>query len=346
MVKQTWKISDKERNRILNLHESATKKLYLFNEQDTKIEGKTWQLCSTQITQVGDRFFAQIGEPSPIEIPKLSEVYGTIQGRNFVLDQLTQNGLKVGKWMNNQESCSQNFPSQYKGVSEYNWFCYFDDVSSKLIKNAEGKESYMKDNVPKYGLLSWDGTLRTSMNDFTPEEIQKDKNGVKVQFNVNRSKSFVLEVSPAMVGSEVTEKEPEKEIVRDEPEMQEFNYESPFVFAKTDLTPEAEIQFKKFIDTIKSKYQGVKGNVEVITSASIDAEPSSKERYNMELSTKRANKIIERLKNETGNTSLMFIPKPLGQTDRFAPGMRFPNADTEQTSPNRRLIIKLPKIYR
>ena len=35
MIKQTWEISNKERNRILYLHESATKNLYLMSEQNT-----------------------------------------------------------------------------------------------------------------------------------------------------------------------------------------------------------------------------------------------------------------------------------------------------------------------
>ena len=34
MVKQTWVVNEEEKNRILNLHETATKKLYLLNEQD------------------------------------------------------------------------------------------------------------------------------------------------------------------------------------------------------------------------------------------------------------------------------------------------------------------------
>ena len=33
MIKQKWEISEDERNRILNLHESATKNLYLIKEQ-------------------------------------------------------------------------------------------------------------------------------------------------------------------------------------------------------------------------------------------------------------------------------------------------------------------------
>ena len=35
MIKQTWEVSNEERNRILSLHESATKNLYLMSEQNT-----------------------------------------------------------------------------------------------------------------------------------------------------------------------------------------------------------------------------------------------------------------------------------------------------------------------
>jgi hypothetical protein len=35
MIKQTWEISNEEKNRILSLHESATKNLYLMSEQNT-----------------------------------------------------------------------------------------------------------------------------------------------------------------------------------------------------------------------------------------------------------------------------------------------------------------------
>lgn len=37
MIKQTWEISNEERNRILSLHESATKNLYLMSEQGAEV---------------------------------------------------------------------------------------------------------------------------------------------------------------------------------------------------------------------------------------------------------------------------------------------------------------------
>ena len=39
MIKQTWEISNDERNRILSLHESATKNFYLMSEQDSSVQG-------------------------------------------------------------------------------------------------------------------------------------------------------------------------------------------------------------------------------------------------------------------------------------------------------------------
>ena len=36
MIKQTWNISEEDKERILNLHESATKRYYLLNEQYTE----------------------------------------------------------------------------------------------------------------------------------------------------------------------------------------------------------------------------------------------------------------------------------------------------------------------
>jgi outer membrane protein OmpA-like peptidoglycan-associated protein len=110
------------------------------------------------------------------------------------------------------------------------------------------------------------------------------------------------------------------------------------------LTPEAEKKFQELLQNIKKYYNNIAGDVEVITSASIDADPVTKEKYNMDLSMRRANKIIERLKSETGNNSLRFIPKPIGQTEQFAPGLKYPKHSQSETGPNRRLIIKLPKI--
>ena len=128
----------------------------------------------------------------------------------------------------------------------------------------------------------------------------------------------------------------------------ELNIESPFEFDKVTLTNDAKSSFNKFIESVKENYVNVQGDVEVICSASIDGAPDQKRiDYDMNLSKKRAEAIVSILKANLPGTKLNFIPKGIGQTDQFAPGKKFPEVkDTNQTAPNRRLIIKLPQIMK
>ena len=132
----------------------------------------------------------------------------------------------------------------------------------------------------------------------------------------------------------------------------ELNIESPFKFNETNLTDEAKQEFKDFIKSIKTNYSDATGDVEVISSASIDEDPEGKLKtgqkrkdYNMDLSKKRAETIASLLKNSLPGIKLNFIPKGIGETDQFAKGKKWPDVtDENQTAPNRRLIIKLPQI--
>jgi outer membrane protein OmpA-like peptidoglycan-associated protein len=132
----------------------------------------------------------------------------------------------------------------------------------------------------------------------------------------------------------------------------ELNIESPFRFNETNLTDEAKQEFKDFIKSIKTNYSDATGDVEVISSASIDEDPEGKLKtgqkrkdYNMDLSKKRAETIASLLKNSLPGIKLNFIPKGIGETDQFAKGKKWPDVtDENQTAPNRRLIIKLPQI--
>ena len=128
----------------------------------------------------------------------------------------------------------------------------------------------------------------------------------------------------------------------------ELNIESPFKFDETNLTDDAELEFNKFIESVKENYANVQGDVEVICSASIDGAPDQKRiDYDMNLSKKRAEAIVSILKTSLPGTKLNFIPKGIGQTDQFAKGKKWPDVkDKNQTAPNRRLIIKLPQIMK
>jgi outer membrane protein OmpA-like peptidoglycan-associated protein len=134
----------------------------------------------------------------------------------------------------------------------------------------------------------------------------------------------------------------------------ELNIESPFKFDSIQLTDMAQSEFNDFIQSIKTNYSNVTGDVEVISSASIDGDPEGKVAsgqkrtdYDMDLSKKRAHSIVSILKNNLPETKLNFIPNGIGETDQFASGKKWPEVkDTNQTAPNRRLIIKLPQIMK
>jgi len=134
----------------------------------------------------------------------------------------------------------------------------------------------------------------------------------------------------------------------------ELNIESPFNFNETNLTDDAKQEFIDFIKSIKTNYSNATGNVEVTCSSSIDKNPEGKvasgqkrKDYNMDLSKKRAQIIVSKLKNNLRGIKLNFIPNGIGETDQFAPGKKWPEVkDENQTAPNRRLIIKLPQIMK
>lgn len=325
MIKQNWNIDNSEKMRILNLHESATKKHYLKEQSEKQ---KSWRLCSYTIYEEGGKFYSTNYEGDTFEIPKLSEVEGTIQDNDVTFDGTTYNGIELGIEMKQSITC-KNVTSQGQYGSQ-SWIVYFDDIETQK---------------PVLSAFGWNGEMQTGQSDFTGMKIPKDKDGIVIKYKKQRTRSFMLEVAPVMEGTPIEEREQPTPEPTPEYEDIEFNVDSPFNFDQTTLTPDAEKRFLEFIENIKQNYQGVKGNVDVITSASIDADPATREKYNMDLSTRRANTIIDRLKSALGETSLTFTAKPIGQTDQFAPNVKWPLVkDVNQTAPNRKLIIRLPKI--
>jgi outer membrane protein OmpA-like peptidoglycan-associated protein len=332
MLKQDWCINESEKSRILNLHENATKKHYITEQDQSR---KSWRLCGNTVFEKDGRYYTTDGEGTMLEIPKLSELEGVIQRGDLVLNQVTENGIKLGDDFNMTRMCSNKKPQMYAGMDSL--FVYFDDLETQL---------------PYFGILGWNGRVGTSKDDFMGEKIPKDKDGVVVKFKKSRSKSFILEISPAMKGSldgggttEPTKEKPKPEIIS-------LNLQSPFIFDDIKLTPEAENEFLNFMKNLKKNYQGMKGNVDIITTASIDGDPNTRlkngmtrQQYDLELSRRRANEIVRRLENESGVTSLNFIAKGIGQTSQYGPS--WPDAkSTSETAPNRRLIINLPTIER
>jgi outer membrane protein OmpA-like peptidoglycan-associated protein len=168
-------------------------------------------------------------------------------------------------------------------------------------------------------------------------------------------KSYILSFVPGQYTTSFISGKPEETPVETPTETPfELNIESPFEFDSVSLTPEAQIEFDKFIQSIKTNYANATGDVQVTCSASIDGDPEGKvasgqkrKDYDMTLSKKRAEAIVSTLKNSLPGIKLNFIPNGIGETDQYAPRKKWPEVqDKNQTAPNRRLIIKLPQIMK
>lgn len=325
MIKQNWNIPTEEKLRILNLHETATKKLYLSEQTEGQ---KSWRLCGYIIYEQGGKYFTQNESNETIEIPRLSEVKGTITQGEIVFDEITNNGIDLGQEMKTTMQCASKFPQAARGYESF--FTYFDDLESM---------------TPIYGVIGSMGQMQTGVSDFIDTPPQRDKDGVVVQFKKSRSKSFMIEVSPAMVAT--LAKQNTNPTIPPKKQPVVLNLQSPFVFDSINLTPEAEKEFIDFMQKLKQEYANVEGTVDVITTASIDGDPNkvlnngmTRRDYDLNLSRRRADEIVRRLNSESGVTSIKFVPKGIGQTNRYGPS--WPDANsTNETAPNRRLMIDL-----
>jgi len=333
MIKQTWEISQEERNRIISLHESATKNFYILSEQNEVTE---WDLLGFTVSKEGERYYVILQPDTSIEIPTINQLSLQIDKSQYDKNklvykptELTQNALKVGEVMGSDSLRVGFSDGKGKEVLEGSnlRYCAFNTLR----------------NAPEFGQISFKGGLYKGQGKFNLEKV-KEKVGSIVTFNKNYTDTFIIELNDLKLGNPVKETPPSP-IPPPEKITKVFDIKSPFEFDKTELTPDAEKRFKEFIEIIKTYYNNIGGDVTVTTSASIDSDPSKTEQYNMDLSKRRSQTIIDRLKNESGNNTLNFIPNPIGQTDQFDPGSKWPEVkDKNLTAPNRRLIIKLPEI--
>ena len=362
MIKQNWIILQEEKLRILNLHENATKNLYL-NEQkaggqlvgaspepSTKVDEAEitplpppnvpgWFLCSWEVLPQDGKYYIKTSE-GMVEIPKLSEFEAEVvdNGTGVAFGQPVKNGLKWGEKAFNDpyNECFQEYPLAYSGAKFY--FIFFDDVEY---------------NRPVFAFMDFKGELQTGAGNMIDVKPMKHKDGKIIKWGRTRTTRFVLEISNAVTGQPYTlvPKNPE---IKPELEVFELNLDSPFVFDSVELTPEAKIKYDEFVKGVKENYQGVTADVEVITSASIDGDPEevlksgeTRKQYDLNLSKARAEAIVDKLTNEVGIPTLKFLPKGIGQTSAYGPGWTKEKPTTiDQTAPNRKLIIKLPQITR
>jgi outer membrane protein OmpA-like peptidoglycan-associated protein len=316
-------------------------------QTDEQISQNAWYLCGYTVIEENGRYFVTDRKGTRTEIPFRDQLQGTGRGGRATIefDELTSNAIKVGNVMKQGITCARSLPMEYQNAD--GWICFM----VRDGKHVEGNNYVDTPIHPIYGAYSYQGSLgieRYPDESVSPAKTVKQKEGSIVQYRQTRTEDFVFEVSPALEGDFIQHNpqpiKPTPPPIK-QPTVVQLDIQSPFEFDKVTLTPEAEQQFNLFIEKMKSNYQGATGDVEVLCSASIDADPAKKAQYNQKLSENRALTIVNRLKTETGITTMNFIPKGIGQTSQFAPDLKWPEVtDQNKTAPNRRLIIKLPKI--
>lgn len=86
MIKQTWEISNEERNRILSLHESATKNFYIMFEQNTdEIKKESINLIKRVEFPAGLHSASAVNLENLIDLSKIEEFLKKYQRKNITI---------------------------------------------------------------------------------------------------------------------------------------------------------------------------------------------------------------------------------------------------------------------
>jgi outer membrane protein OmpA-like peptidoglycan-associated protein len=352
MIKQTWNINEDEKNRILNLHESATKRMYL-SEQNEVEPTSYYEIDGTGLkfkVRNGKLYYAILDEENDMVIPKIF-MNGNVA--DFKVDSDTFE-LLPNKGFENSIAITDDFwpdieaapnakPQNYNNV-DFKFIALLPNIKAIGTPNPKmvGRPIVFTASIVQQDIetLKRYGLTQSDDGSISPlTYVKKGRNGIYVK------------LYPSAGHTSYYSGEPEP---TPDPTPFELNVESPFEFDKVTLTADAKTEFDKFIQSIKTNYANATGDVEVTTSSSIDGDPEGKvasgqkrKDYDMALSKKRAEAIVSILKNSLPGIKLNFIPNGIGQTDQYAPGKKFPDVkDVNQTAPNRRLIIKLPQIMK
>lgn len=354
MIKQTWNINEDEKNRILNLHESATKRLYL-SEQDESEDKSYYNVAGMGFKIINNKLFS-VSVDEKGNVRPLSNLNGVLSDFKILLD--LSSGEPEGEPVGSEFAENVDLATTYwQNIVNY-------DAAPMAYKNIKFKLFGIVPKSPKFKANQIGTPMVFGANisvldknyfkEFGSNSQYKESEDGTISANTyirKNGRSYILSFVPGQYTTSFvsgkTEETPEETPF-------ELNIESPFEFDKVTLTPNAKQEFDKFIQSIKTNYANSTGDVQVISSSSIDGDPEGKvasgqkrKDYDMVLSKKRAETIVSTLKNSLPGIKLNFIPNGIGQTDQFAPGKKFPEVkDTNQTAPNRRLIIKLPKIMK
>jgi outer membrane protein OmpA-like peptidoglycan-associated protein len=361
MIKQTWNISEDEKNRILNLHESATKRMYLSEqEKEEEIDDSFYKLGSEFYFKINQNYLYSLADSTAGQ--QWTYVNGNIY--DLKVNYKTKELVSDYGWGLNFKLTEKYWPSLYSSSvggerlvplqnanMDYKFVAMAKNdprIPSPTDKSKVGAPTLFTAKIVAMDITLLKGRYEESEDDtISPVMyVKKGNKGILIQLFPGASAQYFPN-KPTPETPETPEDTPE-----DVPF--ELDIESPFKFNETNLTDDAKQEFIDFIKSIKTNYSDATGDVEVISSASIDGDPEGKvasgqkrKDYDMALSKKRAETIVSILKNSLPGIKLNFIPNGIGETDQFAQGKKWPKVqDENQTAPNRRLIIKLPQIMK
>lgn len=322
--------------------ENQAKKIvdFIINEQTLNTEETPYRLCTLNLVEKGGVFYIVNPEINELEeLPKLSELTATVRGnkRNGFTIAIPQDGdFEYAKALGEYLVDSQCRSRAERPGTQYLNIVVFDDIKYK--KPIWAFLTYNNNQIP---LLNADSL-----------QLLPEKDGTIIQVGKTRTDTLGFGIVPAMEATIVMDK-PKRDIQPTPPEEVTLSLDltSPFKFDSVEFSnQEAQSRFDQFVSGVIRMYKGFKvGPVDVIASASIDADSNQKLKngsirkdYNLNLSQQRADHIANILTQKTG---IKFIGKGIGETDQFAPGKKYPEIkNTEETAPNRRLIIKMPKL--
>ena len=180
MIKQTWNINSEEKLRILNLHESATKNLYLINEQDPYKKTITTKADPKKISLGSQTFPSGQFDLKNLNLNVINDVVPQI---NEYFKQFPEN-----QKINVQVSASESKVPNQKGFN----------VGDLAQRRGDTITNYLKTILPKnanflpvnnLGAIGpdWDATLTKDFSGY------KNSQSITVDLSVEGSKSETID---------------------------------------------------------------------------------------------------------------------------------------------------------
>jgi hypothetical protein len=183
MIRQSWNISEYEKSRILNLHESATKKLYLVGEQtiSNNVQGSQKQ-TKFPTQNIGDKF--KFGEYDSENVknsvldlkPQIEDFIKNSGGNQFVVNIISgESNVTNPKGFETKGSLGLERANSVKK--------YFEEIFPDLIKQGVLTINYPKSETEVViGKTPYDKTKGDNKN---PELVKKYKEEQFVKFDIS-----------------------------------------------------------------------------------------------------------------------------------------------------------------